>query len=113
MHAARVNLIDFKIRNGDLCLLIKGDFPLVLGSDGAGVVKNVVRQVTKFKPGGQVYFRNPKNHNGTFPPGEFIEKLSAIIPPPKLRAFGILPSFSLLKAQDWRTYFCSRRCGLN
>jgi hypothetical protein len=34
-------------------------FPLVLGSDGAGVVKDLGRQATKFKPGGQVYFRIP------------------------------------------------------
>jgi alcohol dehydrogenase len=35
MHAASVNPIDLKVRNGDLRFLISRNFPLVLGSDGA------------------------------------------------------------------------------
>lgn len=45
MHAASVNPIDFKVRNGDLRFLISRNFPLVLGSDGAGVVKDIGKDV--------------------------------------------------------------------
>jgi len=69
MHAASVNPIDFKVRNGDLRFLISRNFPLVLGSDGAGVVKDIGKDVTRFKPGDQAYFRIPKNQDGTFAEG--------------------------------------------
>ena len=51
VHAASVNPVDFKLRDGKLRLLRKFSFPLVLGFDVSGVVARVGPEVSKFKPG--------------------------------------------------------------
>jgi len=66
MKAASVNPIDWKTVNGDLKALFKPPFPLMLGSDGAGVVKGIGAGVSKFKIGDEVFFRCHKMDTGTF-----------------------------------------------
>ncbi|MCF6136405.1 NADP-dependent oxidoreductase [Pseudalkalibacillus berkeleyi] len=67
IHAASVNPIDFKIRNGGaLKLILKYDMPLTLGNDFSGVVVEVGSNVTKFKVGDEVYGRPSKDRIGTF-----------------------------------------------
>jgi NADPH:quinone reductase-like Zn-dependent oxidoreductase len=39
MKAASVNPIDWKIAKGDLKALLKLPFPIMLGSDGAGIIE--------------------------------------------------------------------------
>ena len=53
LHAAAINPADGKRRKNGI-----GNFPLpaILGFDVAGVVEKVGAQVTRFKPGGAVYF---------------------------------------------------------
>ena len=46
VHAASVNPVDFKIRDGVLRLLINYRMPIVLGFDFAGTVAQVGRAVT-------------------------------------------------------------------
>ncbi|AUB79704.1 zinc-binding dehydrogenase [Candidatus Thiodictyon syntrophicum] len=54
LMAAGVNPVDTKIRaNG---ALLPAGFPLVPGCDGAGVVEAVGADVTRFKPGDEVWF---------------------------------------------------------
>jgi NADPH:quinone reductase-like Zn-dependent oxidoreductase len=55
VKAVSVNPIDYKIKNGDLRLLIKSNFPKIVGSDYAGIVKEVGPDVADFKPGDRVY----------------------------------------------------------
>lgn len=57
IHAAGVNLLDSKIRNGEFKLLLPYRPPLVLGHDVAGVVTRVGLRVRRFKPGDEVYAR--------------------------------------------------------
>jgi NADPH:quinone reductase-like Zn-dependent oxidoreductase len=52
VHAAGVNLLDSKIRNGEFKRLLTYRLPLVLGHDVAGVVVRVGSRVRRFKPGG-------------------------------------------------------------
>ncbi len=60
IHASSVNPVDWKIRQGQLQLLSGYNFPKVLGSDLAGEVVEVGGQVTRFRPGDQIYtFLNP------------------------------------------------------
>ncbi|PCJ22906.1 MAG: NADPH:quinone reductase [SAR86 cluster bacterium] len=66
MKAASVNPIDWKMVHGDLKALIKLKFPLVLGSDGAGVIEEVGAGVTEFNVGDEVFFRCDKANIGTF-----------------------------------------------
>jgi alcohol dehydrogenase len=66
IHAAGVNLLDSKIRNGEFKLILPYKPPFTLGHDVAGVVTKVGSGVTKFKIGDEVYAR-PKDHRiGTF-----------------------------------------------
>ena len=81
IHAAGVNLLDSKIRNGEFKLILPYKAPFVLGHDVAGVVTKVGAKVSKFKIGDEVYARPADHRIGTF--AEFIsmnEKDVAIKP---------------------------------
>ncbi|OMD11984.1 hypothetical protein BJP50_25860 [Paenibacillus odorifer] len=49
IHAASINPIDFKVRDGKVRTLLKYDMPLVLGNDFSGIVIQVGKNVKKFK----------------------------------------------------------------
>lgn len=66
IHAASINPIDFKIRDGKVKLLIKYQMPLILGNDFSGVVAKVGAKVTRFKVGDEIYARPRKSKIGTF-----------------------------------------------
>lgn len=70
IHAAGVNLLDAKIRNGEFKLFLPYRLPFVLGNDVAGVVVRVGSAVRRFTPGDEVYARPDKGRIGTF--AEFI-----------------------------------------
>lgn len=70
VHAAGLNQIDSKIRDGEFKLVLPYRPPLVLGHDLAGVVVKVGARVQRFKPGDEVYARVDDFHIGTF--AEFI-----------------------------------------
>lgn len=70
VHAAAVNLIDAKIRNGEFKLFLPSRPPFVLGHDVAGVVVRVGARVRKFEVGDEVYSRVDDFQIGTF--AEFI-----------------------------------------
>ncbi|MCU5604317.1 MULTISPECIES: NADP-dependent oxidoreductase [Bacillus cereus group] len=66
IHAASINPIDFKIRDGKVKMLLKYEVPLILGNDFAGVITKVGSKVTRFKVGDEIYARPRKNKIGTF-----------------------------------------------
>ncbi|KUF31536.1 NADP-dependent oxidoreductase [Bacillus cereus] len=66
IHAASINPIDFKIRDGKVKMLLKYEMPLILGNDFSGVITKVGSQVTRFKVGDAIYARPRKNKIGTF-----------------------------------------------
>ena len=66
VKAASVNPVDFKIRDGDLKMVMKYHFPLILGNDFAGVIEKVGKDVTDYKVGDKVYGRPGKDKIGTF-----------------------------------------------
>lgn len=70
VHAAGVNLIDAKLRNGEFKLILPYRPPFVLGHDVAGVVVRVGPRVRQFKVGDEVYSRPDDFLIGTF--AEFI-----------------------------------------
>jgi NADPH:quinone reductase-like Zn-dependent oxidoreductase len=70
IHAASVNPLDLKIRDGKLKLILPYRLPLILGNDLAGVVVGVGSQVRRFKPGDEVYARPDQDRIGAF--AEFI-----------------------------------------
>ncbi|HAY53677.1 MAG TPA: hypothetical protein DCY46_06855 [Lactobacillus sp.] len=66
IHAASINPIDFKTRDGAVRMLLKYQMPLILGSDFAGEIVQVGSRVTRFKIGDAVYGRPRKSRIGTF-----------------------------------------------
>ncbi|MED1508910.1 NADP-dependent oxidoreductase [Bacillus proteolyticus] len=66
IHAASINPIDFKIRDGKVKMLLKYEMPPILGNDFSGVIVKVGSKVTHFKVGDEIYARPRKNKIGTF-----------------------------------------------
>jgi NADPH:quinone reductase-like Zn-dependent oxidoreductase len=55
VHAAGVNPLDWKIRKGMMKLLTGKKFPKIIGSDIAGIVKEIGGDVKRFKIGDEVF----------------------------------------------------------
>lgn len=66
IHAASLNQLDAKIRDGEFKLILPYRLPLILGNDLAGVVVRVGPKVRGFKSGDEVYARPNQNRIGTF-----------------------------------------------
>ena len=66
IHAAGLNLLDSKVKDGEFKLILPYKTPLILGHDVAGVVIETGRSVTKFKIGDEVYARPADFRIGTF-----------------------------------------------
>src|SRR5437868_6319289 len=66
IHAAGVNLLDSKIRDGEFKRILRYRLPLILGNDVAGIVVRVGSRVRRFKPGDEVYARPDKDRIGAF-----------------------------------------------
>jgi NADPH:quinone reductase-like Zn-dependent oxidoreductase len=66
IHAASVNPLDSKIRDGAFKAILPYRLPLILGNDVAGVVVGIGAKVRRFKPGDEVYARPDKDRIGTF-----------------------------------------------
>jgi alcohol dehydrogenase len=70
IHAASVNPLDLRIRQGKLKPVLPYRLPIVLGNDLAGVVVKVGRNARRFQPGDEVYARPDQSRIGAF--AEFI-----------------------------------------
>lgn len=70
VHAASLNMLDSKIRDGEFKLILPHAMPLILGNDVAGRVARVGSKVRRFKPGDEVYATPRHAQMGTF--AEFI-----------------------------------------
>ncbi|NOW48560.1 NADPH:quinone reductase-like Zn-dependent oxidoreductase [Novosphingobium sp. SG751A] len=66
IHAAAINLLDSKIRNGEFKLFLPYRPPFILGHDLAGTVIRTGSNVRQFKAGDEVYARPRDGRAGTF-----------------------------------------------
>ncbi|MET7367394.1 NADP-dependent oxidoreductase [Streptomyces sp. NPDC005566] len=66
IHAASINPLDLRLRDGAFKAILPYRLPLILGNDLAGVVVEVGSAVTRFAVGDEVYARPDKNRIGTF-----------------------------------------------
>ena len=66
IHAASVNPVDFKVREGKLKPVLPYRLPFVLGCDLAGEIVQVGSAVRAFKAGDQVFARANKMRVGSF-----------------------------------------------
>ena len=84
VHAASVNPVDFKIRDGMLKMIIPFGFPLILGNDLSGVVQAVGAGVTRFRPGDAVFARMDKRRIGAFAEFAVVAEADAALKPANL-----------------------------
>lgn len=84
VHAAGVNLLDAKIRNGEFKLLLPYRLPVVLGHDVAGVVVKTGPSVRGFQVGDEVYARVDDFRIGTFAEFVPVKASSLALKPPSL-----------------------------
>ncbi len=84
VHAASVNPVDFKIRDGMLKMIVPFGFPLILGNDFSGVVKAVGAGVTRFRPGDAVFARMDKQRIGAFAEFAVVAEADAAAKPASL-----------------------------
>lgn len=66
VHAAGVNPVDWKIREGYLKIIMHHKFPLILGWDVSGVIEAVGAGVNDFKEGDEVYSRPDISRDGAY-----------------------------------------------
>lgn len=113
LHATSINPIDWKLREGYLQENLPFEFPIILGWDAAGIIKNVGTNVTNFQIGDRVFARPETTAGGTY--AEFTaidenllakmpENLSfeeaASVPLTGLTAWQCLVDFSDIKSGD-------------
>ncbi|KMM38267.1 NADP-dependent oxidoreductase [Guptibacillus hwajinpoensis] len=65
-YATSINPIDWKLREGYLKEMLPFNFPIVLGWDISGVIKEVGEDVKDFKVGDRVFARPATTANGTY-----------------------------------------------
>ena len=112
VHAASVNPVDIKTRDGKLKTLLKYHFPLVLGNDLSGVVSDVGSRVTRFKKGDAVYARLDANRIGTFAEFALVRDGAAALKPTNL-TFEEAASLPLVALTAWQALVEIGRLGAN
>ncbi|MDH4104842.1 MAG: NADP-dependent oxidoreductase [Gammaproteobacteria bacterium] len=101
VHAASVNPVDTKIRDGKLKVLIRYRMPLVLGNDLAGTVTAIGPGVTRFKVGDAIYARMDKQRIGAFAEYALVREAVAA-PKPVNLTFEEAASLPLVGLTAWQ-----------
>lgn len=92
VHAAGVNVLDSKVRNGELKFVLPHRLPLILGNDVAGIVLRAGSRVRHLKPGDEVYARPDTGRMGAFAERVAINEGAVAIKP---KALGMEDAASL------------------
>jgi len=103
---AAVNPVDWKIREGMLAGMFPHEFPVILGWDAAGTVKDTGKNVAGFRTGDRVYAycRKPKVGFGTY--AEFVTMTRAAVAPiPENIGFAEAASIPLAGLTAWQSLF--------
>lgn len=66
VHAAAINPVDWKIREGYLKQMIAYQLPVILGWDVSGIIEEVGSRVKDFQVGDAVYSRPDLTRNGAY-----------------------------------------------
>ncbi|MGD6849438.1 NADP-dependent oxidoreductase [Rossellomorea aquimaris] len=103
IHAASINPIDFKIRDGKVKMLLSYKMPLVLGNDFSGKVIQTGSKVSKFQIGDEVYGRPRKNRIGTFAEYLSVHEDDVSLKPENL-TFEEAASLPLVGLTSWQAF---------
>lgn len=66
VYATSINPVDWIIREGYFKERVPFEFPIILGWDAAGIVKEIGKAVTKYKVGDRVFSRPATTSHGTY-----------------------------------------------
>lgn len=102
IHAAGVNPLDSKIRDGAFKLLLPYPLPLILGHDMAGTVVQAGASVKRFKIGDEVYARPADHRVGTFAEYIAVDENDVAIKPKNL-TMEEAASVPLVALTAWQT----------
>ncbi|MFC6465128.1 NADP-dependent oxidoreductase [Marinilactibacillus sp. GCM10026970] len=100
LHATSINPIDWKMREGYLSSMLPYEFPIILGWDAAGIIKEVGTNVTDFKVGDKIFSRPETNPRGTYAEYIAIDK-ELLAPMPENISFGEAASIPLVGETAW------------
>ena len=104
VHAAGINPVDWKIREGHLKEMLHHTFPLVLGWDVSGVVEALGIGITRLKVGDEVFSRPDIARDGAY--AEFIViKESELALKPKSTDHIHAAALPLAGLTAWQTLF--------
>src|SRR5438128_8711305 len=112
VHAASVNPVDIKTRDGKLKTLLRYRFPLVLGNDLSGVVSDMGSGVTRFKKGDAVYARVDKDRIGTFAEFAIVRDGAAALKPANV-TFEEAAALPLVSLTAWQALVEIGKLGAN
>src|SRR5437764_14963484 len=112
VKAAGVNPVDVKTRDGQLKVLLKYRFPLVLGNDLSGVVADVGEQVRLLKKGDAIYARLDKDRIGAFAESAVVREGAAALKPTNV-TFEEAASLPLVALTAWQALVEIGRLGAN
>jgi NADPH:quinone reductase-like Zn-dependent oxidoreductase len=84
VHAAGVNPVDWKIREGHLKDMLHHTFPLVLGWDVSGIVETLGPGVGRLKVGDEVYSRPDILRNGAYAEYTIVQESEVALKPTSL-----------------------------
>jgi NADPH:quinone reductase-like Zn-dependent oxidoreductase len=84
VHAAGLNPVDFKFRQGKLVSIYRPNLPFVLGNELAGQVIAVGRDVKRFRTGDRVFARVAKDRGGAFAEQACVDEEHAALMPRQL-----------------------------
>jgi len=101
VRSASVNPLDVKTREGKVKVLLKYRLPLILGNDLAGIVRQVGKQVRRFKVGDEIYARLDKSRIGAFAEFAAVRESDAALRP-KNTTFEEAASLPLVALTAWQ-----------
>jgi NADPH:quinone reductase-like Zn-dependent oxidoreductase len=103
VHAASLNPVDWKVREGKARILLPYRFPLVLGNDCAGEVLEVGAEVKSLKPGDAVWTRLDKDRPGAFAEEVVAPENVVALKPPRL-SYEEAASLPLVGLTAWQAH---------
>ncbi|TFJ91688.1 MULTISPECIES: NADP-dependent oxidoreductase [Lentibacillus] len=99
--ATSVNPVDWKIREGYLKGMLDYNFPLTLGLDAAGTIKEIGKKVTKFRVGDKVFTRPDITRNGTYAEYVAVDE-NLVAKKPENQSFEEAASIPLVGLTSWQ-----------
>lgn len=101
IHAASVNPVDWRLRQGEMTAFISVQFPATVGRDLAGVVEAVSEGVHDLRPGDEVFAVMPREAFGAYAEYAVLDQ-SAVALKPKTLDFVQAASFPMSALTAWQ-----------